>query len=485
MSISVPTLAAIRYGFGLRPGEPPPQDAQALLAQLPPAARAELRFPREGITGRRETAEKIIALRRAEAKATQNGKPNARLRQTTQQQANRLYRGDAVARIAQAVTSPYGFHERLASFWADHFAVNADKNLQMFMLAALHEAEAIRPHLAGPFRDLLKAAVLHPAMFFYLDQNRSIGPGSVAGLRNGRGLNENLGRELIELHTLGTGSGYGQADVRAAALILTGVGIDAPRLDIGYRPQRAEPGAFTLLGRSYGGEGRGEADHRAMIDDLADPPATARHICAKLAGHFLADVPPPEVVAPMVASWTASDGNLTEVYRAMLEHPRAWQVGGAKIKRPFDFVVSGLRALDMPEKQFEAMMAAAMPQPDDEDEAPRRPKKNAPRHRNPGFARAMTIWALQRMGQPVWRPTSPAGFADDAASWLTPSQLAERIAWAHMVAQWLAADREPADLLADALGDAAREDTIRVLGQAPNRVHGLAMVLASPEFNRR
>jgi uncharacterized protein (DUF1800 family) len=491
MSIARQTLASIRYGYGLRPGQDGPADAEGLLAQLPVAAEGKPRFPREGTAGRREAARRVISLRIAEAKAARDGKPNESIRNETQREAQQVYRTDAMARLAQAIHSPFGFHERLASFWMDHFSASAVKNLQMRMIVPLYEAEAIRPNLAGSFTDLLTAAILHPAMLIYLDQNQSVGPDSAAGRASGRGLNENLGRELLELHTLGADGGYSQNDVRAAALILTGLSVDNRALEVVQRPRRAQAEAVTLLGREYQDDEGGGQDHVLMLRDLAAHPNTAAHISRKLAAHFISDEPPREMVEAMVTAWTGSDGNLTEVYRAMLEHPLAWENPGQKIKQPFEFIVSGFRALDLPDENLAALLRDM--EGEDETAGPvgRALKLAASeraaeaRRRRAGRAQALTLGALQRMGQPIWQPPSPAGFADTARAWLTPSQLSERIAWSRLAGSLLGQRLEPARFLDAALADAASAQTRRVISQAPSRVHGLTMVLASAEFNRR
>ncbi|AYD01036.1 DUF1800 domain-containing protein [Neorhizobium sp. NCHU2750] len=490
MALERPTLAAIRYGYGLRAGQDMPDDADGLIAQVKRGVMIKPRFPREGVVGRREAATKVMSLRAAEAKAAQEGKPNESIRKETQREAQRLYRIDAMSRLAQAVQSRLGFHERLASFWMNHFAVSTLKSLPMRMIVPMYEAEAIRPRMAGSFSDLLKAGILHPAMLIYLDQNQSVGPDSVAGRETGRGLNENLGRELLELHTLGAGSGYSQDDVRAAALILTGLTVDSRGLDIAYRSRLAQAGSVTLLGHEYRDDEGGSQDHVLMLEDLAARPETALHISRKLAAHFISDDPPADVVAQMVAAWQKSDGDLVEVYRAMLEHPLAWENPGQKIKQPFEFVVSGFRALDMPDASLTALLADM---DGDEDAGPvgkamqlaGDAKAAEIRQRRSNQAHALTLKALGRMGEPVWQPPSPAGFADTASAWLAPGQLGERIAWARLAARTLAARLEPADFLDAALADAATPETRDVISQAPSRLHGLTMVLASAEFNRR
>ncbi|OHV76673.1 DUF1800 family protein [Rhizobium sp. LCM 4573] len=486
MGLIVPTMAAIRYGYGLRAGEDPVAGPDDLMKQVRQGLAEKPRFPREGLTGRRETIGKILSVRAAEAKAAQGGKPNPELRRETEREAQQIYQRDAMARIAQTVDSPNGFYERLVAFWAGHFATSAAKSFLMRMVVPLHEVEAIRPNVGGSFRDLLGAAILHPAMLIYLDQNRSVGPESPVGQKTERGLNENLGRELLELHTLGADGGYGQGDVRAAALILTGLTVDTRTLEVTYRRRLAEPGAITLLGKTYGEEGQPENDHLAMLDDLAANPQTARHICRKLVAHFIADDPPAEVIEAMVAAWGASNGDLMAVYRAMLDHPRAWTEEGRKVKQPFEFIVSGFRALGVPDKDFSELLREAEAEEDEEEEGAMAAQADEGEgRRGRSLARVLTIGALRRMGQPVWQPPSPAGFPDDAATWVSPSQVSERIAWARMAAETLGRTAQPADLLRAALADAAREDTIRLVEQAPSRAHGLTMVFASPEFNRR
>ena len=492
MAISRPTLAAIRFGYGLRPGEESPRDAEALLAQLDQAAKRKPRFPREGAGGRRETASRVMSLRAAESKAAKDGKPNESIRKETQKEALQIYRQDAMARLAQAILSPFGFHERLASFWTDHFSTSALKSLPMRMVVPLYEAEAIRPNLAGSFANLLKAAMLHPAMLIYLDQSDGAGMDAPAGRPGGRAVNESLGRELLELHTLGAGSGYTQEDVRAAALILTGLSVDRRALEVVYRPRISEGGSISLLGEVYEDDEAGSQDHLRMLEDLAMNPMTAEHVCRKLVIHFVADEPPADVVAAMTAAWAETEGDLKAVYRAMLGHPRAWSDPGQKIKRPFEFVVSGFRAVDISDKDLSRLLDE-MDDDDQEDDGPMRKAlkmasstaARADAKQRAARANDLTLAALQRMDQPIWQPPSPAGYADLASVWLSPGQLSERIAWARLMAGRFGQRRDPGTFLDAALGDAAGQNTRDVIAQAPNTNHAIAMVLASPEFNRR
>lgn len=482
MAASFSTIAARRFCYGLKPRETPPSDIDALMLQLQKGAKAVPRFPREGALGRRETLGRLVSVRTVEARAAQDGRPNPGLRQETQREAERLLRRDALSRVAQAVYSENGFFERLASFWVNHFAINATKTYEMRLLAPLYEAEAIRPNLAGKFGDLLKAAVLHPAMLIYLDQASSVGPQSPVAERSGGTLNQSLAQELLEVHSLGDQAEFTAADVNGAALILTGLSLDLRSLEVSNRPGRAEPGAHVLLGKSYSDRARNGSDHLEMLADLANHPATARNICNKLVRHFISEEVNPDMLNGMIGRWQASGGNLTEVYRAMLEHPAAFAPEASKVMAPFEFVVSALRAFDVKGGEFDALVNADDDR--DGDDVPP-PDGKVPPRRKPGVARLLTLQSLRRMGQPVWEPPSPAGFPDDAASWLMPGHLAERVAWARMAVRLLASDVAPLALLDTVLADLASAQTRDLVSAAPSKVHGLTMVLASPQFNRR
>jgi uncharacterized protein (DUF1800 family) len=346
----------------------------------------------------------------------------------------------------------------------------------------------------------LRNATAHPAMLIYLDQADSLGPDSAGGMKRNKGLNENLGRELLELHTLGAGSGYSQADVTAAAMVLTGLTIDRKEMDIAFRPNISEPGEHEVLGVSYGGRRRSRDDYLDMLDDLALHPKTAAHISHKLAVHFISDQPDEGMVSDMAEAWKKTDGDLTAVYTAMLDHPAAWRDEGAKARQPFDYVVAGLRALNAgPVNGVVGSFLAANQQGTDEGDMAANtpgmagspvttdPAGEAREKRLKAFqtARALGQGALRRMGQPTWLPPSPAGFEEGFSAWITGSQLAERLAWARRAAAQFGRDEDPREFLKSTLADAARDETIRVVSQAPNKISGLTLVLASPEFNRR
>ncbi|PZM13039.1 DUF1800 domain-containing protein [Rhizobium tubonense] len=506
MSISFQTMAAMRFGYGFRPGEPAPGDRQAMLEQIRTGPAATPLFPIGGVDERRrligETADRLRDIRTAvgadDAKRDQE--------RTVFRELDRRYQRDIDARIAQAVFSPSGFYERLAGFWTNHFSVSAQKSQPMRLIVPLFEAEAIRPNIGAKFPVLLRAVMRHPAMLIYLDQSQSLGPDSPAGIKRNKGLNENLARELMELHTLGAGSGYTQDDVRSAAMVLTGIAVDQRGATADFRPGIAEPGSHDVLGVSYGGKRRTEQDYLSMLDDLALNPKTAQHICRKLAVHFIADVPPQDMVDAMADCWRNSDGDLSAVYATMLDHPAAWSGEGAKARQPFDFVVAGLRALNleknpaagslapMSDGEPGSMMAGANPAMQGPPPATGILSGLAPdavklqqAAIDAGFyvPRGLGLYALRRMGQPTWQPPSPAGFPEGFDAWVNASELAERLSWARRAIGRYGKQHDPRQFLKDTLADAARDDTIRVVSQAPNRTTGLTLVLASPEFNRR
>ncbi len=501
MSLTFSTMAALRFGTGFRPGQIPPESVEEMLGQLDAGQRETLVFPDGGLAAGRQrisdTVSELAELKLAGKDMDAVTKRVYRVRYLTG--LNNLLTRDEHARFMQAVLSPNGFNERLAAFWVNHFSVSTRKEDFMRLVVPVYEAEAIRPNMAGRFADLVKAAVLHPAMLIYLDQVKSFGPKSPQGIKRKAGLNENLGRELLELHTLGAGSGYTQADVRNAAYVLTGMTVDRNTYRSRYAVNMAEQGARDVFGKIYGGKFRGQGDIVAMIEDLVATPETRNHICRKIAHHFLSDTPPPEVVEAMTAAWKRNDGELTTVYAAMLRHPRSWDDEGQKAKLPFDYIVSGLRALSAEEKDMSdlglapvkekpaaagrdamsTMSDSAMSGAPEADAALADPAVRKLRI-NP-----LTVQAVARLGQPLWRPPSPAGFDDGFSAWIAGGPLADRIAWARLAAAKLGGNRDPRAFLQETLRDAARQDTIDIVSKAPNRQMGLALVLASPEFNRR
>jgi uncharacterized protein (DUF1800 family) len=359
-----------------------------------------------------------------------------------------LYRDEIDARIRRAVSVEIGFVERLVAFWSNHFAVKA-AGVARGIVGAF-EREAIRPHVLGKFEDMLFAATKHPAMLNYLNNEKSIGPNSRAGKRRKAGLNENHARELLELHTIGVNGGYVQEDVTALARVLTGwtyARDDGP--DFGkfvFRHRTHEPGAQTIMGVRYPDNGVEQGE--AVLGDLAYHPATARHIASKFARHFVADEPSPGLVEHLVTVFTDTGGDLRAMAKVLLYSDEAWGQR-SKLKSPQEFLWSALRTLDfVPQTNLAIKMMAAL-------------------------------------GQPFWDPPSPQGFSNDSATWLAPDAIADRLDVTAQLVSMAGGDQDPSVLLGTVLGPDVSEETRNGVRRAETREQGLALLLMSPEFQRR
>ena len=420
---------------------------------------------------------------------------------------------DLRARLTTAATTTRPFAERLALFWANHFTVSLAKGSAQGLVGAF-EREAIRPHIAGRFADLLAAAVSHPAMLRYLDNSQSAGLQSPVAQRLRRrgqaeaaradpalppapprigGLNENLAREVLELHTLGVAGGggvfgpwggYSQADVGALAAVLTGW--RGPRLDgagnsaavnsaVGstaagnaFDAAWHQPGPKTVLGRAYA---EGPQALRAVLDDLARHPATARHLATKLARHLVADQPPPALVARLAQRFSQTDGDLAALYQALIDAPEAWAVAAttsatapatasassatrplpAKLKTPEEFVLSSVRLLRLGD-ELAARAADA---------------------------------GLAALGQRPQSAPSPAGWPDAATDWLGPEAVWQRVAWASQLADRQGAAVDARALAAASLGPLLTAATRQQIERAADGPQALTLLLMAPEFQRR
>jgi uncharacterized protein (DUF1800 family) len=404
------------------------------------------------------------------------GDPEVVARREARQAARREITQDTaqefLARAQLSAVTDAGFAERWALFWANALTVSAAK-FASGAFVGQYEREAIRPHVFGRFEDLVLAAEQHPAMLLYLDQARSIGPDSLAGARRNAGLNENLAREMMELHTVGADGGYSQADVTELARALTGWSIPtardqgrtgAPRAN---RPRRAraaaqvqpqpngfvfranvhEPGPRTVMGETY--PAAGLAQGQAILRDLARHPATAKRLSRRLAAHFVADSPPETLVARLEEAWTRSGCDLAQVARTLVEAPETWTPQPAKIKTPYEFVVSAHRALGT------------------------RPQRIQPLRQ-----------ALLDMGQPPFAAPSPEGWPDTAADWAGPDALVKRLNWSRTAAD-AAQAADPNAVAASALGPRLSERTRLAVARAESRPEALTLLFMSPEFQRR
>lgn len=345
------------------------------------------------------------------------------------------------------VATPTPVAERWTQFWANHFCVAATRGTMAAMVWP-HEYEAIRPHVFSRFEDLLRAAVLHPAMLLYLDNAQSVGPRSRAGSRRDRGLNENLARELLELHTLGVHGGYTQADVTETARLLTGWTVRNDGVGTSFVQALHEPGRKTVLGRSYP-EGPQAVD--LLLHDLASHPSCAGFLATKLVRHFVCDDPPAALVQSVAERFRASDGDLRATAMALTDHPLAWSAGHVpKFKRPEDLIVSAHRVAGLPLRAVEPL-----------------------------------AYAAQLMGQPMARAPSPQGWPDRTEDWLSPDALSKRLQWAERFAQTQGRGVDARALAQNAWGPDLSENTRLQIERAASGVQALTLWLVSPEFQRR
>jgi uncharacterized protein (DUF1800 family) len=422
--------ALVRFGLGRRGAEALPSDPAAWL-------KDQLRKPDPTeLAERPTTAEGLAALRQDREMKPPPGESAAR----------KLYNAQAAAQLASAATTPAPFRERLVWFWSNHFCVSLRRG-ECTAVAAAFVEEAIRPHVTGHFTDMLLAVMHHPAMLFYLDNAGSVGPDSPAGLRSHRGLNENLARECLELHTVSPAAGYTQADVTAFARILTGWSVEAKKDPLGfrYRSETHQPGPQMLMGQRFDGQ---EEAGVSALRFLGGHPATHRFLATKLVSHFVADNPPPEAVRAIEGRLRDTKGDLGAAAAALVDLPSAWQPG-TKLRAPLDYVVAGVRGLDLPAEQRPNMLGI-----------------------------------LGGLGQPLWNPPAPNGWPDRAADWAAPEAMLRRIDWASGFAGRVGS----ADVLEIAdtnLGPLLRSATADAIRHAGSRREAMTMLLTSPEFQRR
>src|SRR5262245_23837513 len=389
-----------------------------------------------------------------------------------------IYLAEAKARFDAALGAEIGFVERLVWFWSNHFCVSADKG-NVRQVCGAYEREAIRAHVLGRFGDVLLAAESHPAMLVYLDNARSIGPDSIAGLRQKRGLNENLAREILELHTLGVRSVYTQEDVTRFANVITGWTrvpfrqdaalaseasgqrgnsmVRAPDTrpepdssarggEFEFNARMHQPGSQSVIGRIY--PDAGVEQGRAVLAALARHPATAQHVATKLARHFVADEPPPALVERLSKRFLATQGDLKAVSKELVTAPEAWEAPRAKLKRPGEWIIGTLRAVGVT------------------------PPEIGP-----------TMQAHNLLGEPLWRPSAPKGFPDESAPWL--DGLAQRLDIANQFARRAGGEADPREVFEEALAPLASTDTRQAITRAESRPQALALLFMAPEFQRR
>jgi uncharacterized protein (DUF1800 family) len=425
--------AVRRFGFGRRGSEALPDDVHGWLR-----SQLDAPDPLLGRPGPTMLNTALVARRFAEAQKAKEPLPGG---------FSGLFTEEMTASLKYAVSTDLPLRERLVWFWANHFTVSARGGPWSFGLNGTYVHEAIRPHVTGRFADMVKAVMRHPAMLDYLDNTHSIGPDSPIGLKQHRGINENLARESLELHTLGIQAGYTQRDVIAYAGMLSGRMMNTEGASPGfvYRADAHEPGPETVFGHTFPDGLEGSED---ALEWIADHPATRRHIANQLVQHFVADVPPPKCVERLEAVLRDTGGDLKAAMLAIIDMPEAWQPL-TKFRAPAEYITAVQRALDLP---FEP---------------------------GPGL-----LDATNDLGQPFRNPLLPNGWPDTAADWVAGEPLLKRADWA--MTQALRPNAPSADAVASAtLGELYSSTTRAAVTQCPNRTEALATLFASPEFLRR
>jgi uncharacterized protein (DUF1800 family) len=462
-------IAYNRFGLGRRADAPVLSDPKGWLRDQIPAAGSRAFSAGPSTEEMLDATRAFREDRKGRRQAMADGKPprdqpTSRDPMDAAQKLGAHYMAQMGTRLQAAVTTQTPFAERLVHFWSNHFAISADK-IKVRALAGPFENEAIRPHIAGYFTDMLLTVAQHPAMILYLDNEQSIGAGSAAAQRRVArttrefGLNENLAREIMELHSLGVRSVYSQADVTELARAITGWSVQTDgratqlRGEAGahgfmFYPPLHEPGGRTVLARNYPAGNLSQGI--AILKDLSLHPATARFIATKLARHFIADDPPPSAIARLEKAFTDSRGHLPTVYRALIDLPESWEPGLRKFKTPWEYVISALRLVNVTSVDV-------------------RP----------------TFQALRLMGQPPMAPGSPAGWPDVASRWLNSDAIAKRLSFIAILAARAPATIDARALASDLFGEMLTQTTSAELARAESGTQALTLLLASPEFMRR
>ena len=460
-----PTLAAIRFGTGLTPLRAPPQSLADIIQDLTERDRMAALHP---VPGYDTIAPSLAAMHRGnrllrEARDTEHEPDALAHNREIRRAANTQRFGNNLTVMARSLDSVTGLRERLTAFWADHFTVKARAAIQNHLVTPYAE-DAIRPYVTGRFGDMLRAVVLHPMMLLYLEQWRSTGPNSPLGQRLGRGLNENLARELLELHLVGVDGSYDQEDVREFAELLTGL-VYHSRRGFYYDQRMAEPGAEEVLGVTFG-EDASLSNILIALDTLALHPETAQHLAQKMAVHFVSPTPDPDMVARMARVYLETGGNLLAMTLAMLRSDGAWVPEKAKVRLPMEFMTAAMRALGVTGEA-----AKSLPH---------------------GRFRNLFIRPMQVMGQPWERPIGPDGWSEDAEDWIIPQAMAGRISWAMSAPAQLMRSLpdgpglpDPRDFARAALGDHVTSQVEFAAAAAETQSEGVGIVLSSAAFQRR
>jgi uncharacterized protein (DUF1800 family) len=449
MTASAPQPALVafqRFGLGAKPGGP---------GRMGASARAALHAEVDKLGIASITNRNLLSYVKACAAS-----------QAPFQQTEPIWLEEIAARVDKHMSVEIGFVERLVIFWSNHFSMSVNKNETVRGTLGQWERDVVRRHVLGKFGDMLHGTIQHPAMIAFLDNDNSIGPNSPIGQSWGVGLNENLAREILELHTVGSGSGYTETDVNIFARMLTGWsyvrdweadkrlngGSQAIRGQFLYRDDWHEPGAFTLMGTRYAAAGKQQVD--TALADLAVHPATAEHIAFKLVRHFITDRPTAAMVDPIKRKFLQTGGDLKAVAHALIDLPASWSTPLCKLRTPYEYTVAQYRALG---KRYPNSNPYVLSEP------------------------------LHALGQMMWECRSPEGYADETPTWLNPDAMRLRV----NIGQWLGWALAPycglnIPKLADGLfGAGLSSETRGRLVSASNANNALTILFASPEFQRR
>jgi uncharacterized protein (DUF1800 family) len=466
MTTYSPFIAANRFGLGIQPGEHTKIEkdpkgwlsAQVLLANRLPPRYAQL-------VNSAQLIEMADADYRQRISFQQDGEvtPAEQLQiNAAQRLATNLMRNHANQRLAVAIESDTPFTERLVRFWSNHFSVTLTNNKPTTLYAGLaYENETIRANMNRRFEDMLLSVARHPVMLTYLDNTNSLGPTSVLGRQRNRGLNENLAREMLELHSVGVDGGYTQADVIALARMLTGWSVNLPtntaaRPDLQtpagsfyYNARAHEPGTQQFLGKSYVDNGQQQAV--SAIRDLANHPSTAVFIARKLVRHFIADQPPESAVIRLAKVFRDSRGDLASLHKALIDLDEAWDPRLQKLKTAEDFVVSTVRALTGIALTDEIL--------------------------------GMLNDTLGSFNQTPFMAPSPAGWPEQAEHWGGPDALIKRVEFINMVTSAVGPDFDARDIVNLILP--ANPTLQTAVRRAESKTQALTLLLASPQLQWR
>lgn len=447
-------MAARRFGLLERSGHADLDPRAGLLRQIEDRRSADLRGAGLMTTAQVEEHSQVKAqqtrARHAMIAAARPGDAMAKPPDAVPRSGD-ILGAELVARIDRARETATPFCERLALFWTNVFTVSADR-ANVGDYAGSFERDAIRPHVLGRFSDMLVSAVTHPAMLIYLDNKGSYGPNSLLGRRLKRGVNENLAREIMELHTLGADGGYSQEDVEAFAEVLTGWSksstMDPPLGAWATFDHRIhQPGPKTVLNKLYRADGPEQAV--AVLRDLAVHPSTARHLARRMTTHFFGVDCPQSVTAAVDLAFRESGGDLQVVTRALVESGGDRAIPARKLRPPIEHLLVMARLLG-----WRLDGAAAMK-------------------------------ALKVLGQPYFRAPSPAGWPDGDDDWASGAALKRRLDLAYTVAGEFEGKIDARDLAQEAFGPWLSASLARALDRAPSGREGLTLLLMSPEVIRR